>query len=326
MRTREPWIDVLKGLGIVAVVVGHVTFNHALVTQIFMFHMPLFFALGGWLHDSARPQHAFALAKARSLLVPYACFLLVLWPLELLFAVPLDAVGGRWSWALLGEPMLFGGRMLSGFAGVFWFVTCYFLTQQLVHCMLRRLTPRACAAVAATMLALAYLVASAWPQWTLPWSAEVVLFGAPVYLIGHAARGLPLERWTAPLLLAVAGALLLNVVGAGNTLDLKAGHYGLPLVTLASALAVTALLAVLARRIHASLAGRALAALGAASMTIMFLHQFVQLMVAKQFGVMQASVRIVAALAVCLLAHQVIKASPLAARLLLGRVPVPAAP
>lgn len=326
MRTREPWIDVLKGMGIVAVVVGHVTFNRALVTQIFMFHMPLFFALGGWLHDAARPQRDYAVAKARSLLVPYACFLVLLWPLELLFAVPRDAVGGRWTWALLGEPMLWGGRMLTGFAGVFWFVTCYFLTQQLAHCMLRRLSPRARAGVAAAMLALAYALARAWPRWTLPWSAEVVLFGAPVYLIGHAARRVRLERWTAPLLLVVASALLLNVVGAGNTLDLKAGDYGLPVVTLASALAVTALLAVLARRIHASLAGRALAALGAASMTIMFLHQFVQLMVAKQFGVMQAPARIVAALAVCLLAHQLLKASPLSARLLLGRRPVPVAP
>lgn len=326
MRNREPWIDVVKGLGIVAVVVGHVTFNHALVTQIFMFHMPLFFALGGYLHDAARPQRAYALAKARSLLVPYACFLLVLWPLELLFAVPAGAAGGRWTWALLGAPMLFGGRLLTGFAGVFWFVTCYFLTQQLAHCMLRRLSPRACAGVAAAMLALAYALAGAWPHWSLPWSAEVVLFAAPVYLLGHAARGLPLERWTAPLLLLVAGALLLNVLGAGNTLDLKAGDDGLPLITLASALAVTALLAVLARRIHASLAGRALAALGAASMTIMFLHQFVQLMVAKQLGVMQAPARIVAALAVCYGAHQLLKASPWSARLLLGRQPVQVAP
>jgi fucose 4-O-acetylase-like acetyltransferase len=307
-------------------VLGHVTFNHALVTQIFMFHMPLFFALGGALHDAARPQRAYALAKVRSLLVPYACFLVVLWPLELLFAVPADAAGGRWTWALLGEPMLFGGRMLTGFAGVFWFVTCYFLTQQLVHCMLRRLSPRACASAAAAMLALAYASSRAWPQWSLPWSAEVVLFGAPVYLIGHAACRLPLERWTAPLLLLVAGALLLNVVGAGNTLDLKAANYGLPIITLASALAMTALLAVLARRIHATLPGRALAALGAASMTIMFLHQFVQLMVAKQLGVMQAPARMVAALAVCFLVHQLFKASPLSARLLLGRRPVQVAP
>lgn len=323
MRTREPWIDVLKGIGIVAVVVGHITFRRSLVTQLYMFHMPLFFLIGGALHDASVPQRAFVAAKVRSLLVPYACFLAVLWPLELLYAVPAGVAGGRWSWPLLGAPMLLGGRLLTGFAGVFWFVTCYFLTQQLAHAMLRQLAPRACVLAAAGLLALAYALALAWPHWSLPWSAEALLFCAPVYLIGYAARGCDLARRTPVWLLLAACALLLNVVGAGNTLDIKAGDYGLPLVTLASALAVAALLAVLARQWHANLAGRALAALGGASMTIMFLHQFVQLMVAKQFGVIQAPARIVAALAVCYLAHRLLTASPLAARLLLGRRPAP---
>lgn len=325
MRTREPWIDVVKGIGIVAVVVAHITFRRSLVTQLYMFHMPLFFLLGGALHDTSVPQRAFLAAKARSLLVPYACFLAVLWPLELLYAVPADAAGGRWTWALLGAPMLYGGRLLTGFAGVFWFVSCYFLTQQLAHAMLRHLARRACALAAAALLALAYALAWAWPHWSLPWSAEAVLFCAPIYLIGYAARGYALARWTPACLLVAACALLLNVVGAGNTLDIKAGDYGLPLVTLASALAVAALLAVLARALQANVAGRVLAALGGASMTIMFLHQFVQLIVAKQFGVLQAPARIAAALVVCYLAHQLLTASPLAARLLLGRRRAPLA-
>lgn len=314
---RQPWIDVLKGIGIVAVVVGHVTYNRALVAQIFVFHMPLFFLIGGALHDPAAPQRAFLAAKARSLLVPYACFLLILWPLELLLAVPADAVGGRWTWPLLGEPLLLGGRLLTGFAGVFWFVTCYFLTQQLVHFLLRRCPLPLCAALACLMLALAWLL----PDVALPWGAQVLLVSVPLYLIGHAARDLDLSSWTPLWLVLTLAALLLNVAGAANTFDLKAGNYGLPVVTLASALAVVALLAVLARRIHASLAGRLLAALGGASITIMFLHQFVQLTMAKTLGVTQAAPRIGAALVLCYLAHRLLSASPLAARLFLGRRP-----
>jgi fucose 4-O-acetylase-like acetyltransferase len=313
---RQPWIDVLKGIGILAVVVGHITYNRALVAQIFMFHMPLFFLVGGWLHDAATPQRAYLKAKARSLLVPYACFLVILWPLELMLAVP---AGARWNWPLLFEPMLFGGQLLTGFASVFWFVTCYFLTQQLVHFLLRRVSLAACGAVCALMLAAAYLLAAQWPHWSLPWDAHVVLFSAPLYLVGYAVRDAELARWTPLWLLLTAAALLLNAAGAGNTFDLKSGAYGLPVVTLASALAAVALLAVLARRIHASLAGRALAALGAASMTIMFLHQFVQLLMAKKLGVTQAPARIVGALLLCYLAHLLLGASPLSARLFLGR-------
>ncbi len=312
----------LKGIGIVAVVIGHVTYNRALVAQIFMFHMPLFFLVGGWLHDAATPQRAYLKAKARSLLVPYACFLVILWPLELLLAVPDQAAGGRWTWPLLVEPMLFGGRLLTGFAGVLWFVTCYFLTQQLVHFLLRRCRPPVCAALAGAMLAAAWLA----PGWSLPWGAQAVLFSAPLYLIGYAARGIDLSRWTPMWLMLTLAALLLNVAGAANSFDLKSGNYGLPVVTLASALAAVALLAVLARRIHASMAGRVLAALGGASMTIMFLHQLVQLTMAKKLGVTQAAPRIAAALLLGYLAHLLLAASPLAARLFLGRRPDRVAP
>lgn len=323
MNQRQAWIDVLKGIGILAVVVGHITYNRALVVQIFMFHMPLFFLVGGWLHDPATPQRAYLNAKARSLLLPYACFLLILWPLELMLAAPSDA---GWSWALLTLPMLFGGQLLTGVASVFWFVTCYFLTQQLVHFMLRRYALPACAAAGALMLAGAYLAAWLWPHWSLPWAAQAVLFTAPLYLIGYAAREVELARWTPLWMLLTAGALLLNLAGAGNTLDLKYGDYGLPVVTLASAVAAVALLAVLARRIHASMAGRLLAALGGASMTIMFLHQFVQLAMAKQFGVTKAPPRIVGALLLCYLVHLLLVASPLGASLFLGRRPAPSAP
>jgi fucose 4-O-acetylase-like acetyltransferase len=322
LTKRQPWIDVLKGIGIVAVVVGHITFNRALVAQIFMFHMPLFFLVGGWLHDPAAPQRAYLAAKVRSLLVPYACFLVILWPLELLMAVPDQAAGGRWTWPLLIEPMLFGGRLLTGFAGVFWFVTCYFLTQQLAHFLLRRYRLPVCAALACALLAAAWLS----PNWPLPWGAQVVLLSAPLYLIGYAARDVDLSSWTPLWLLLTLGALLLNVAGAANTFDLKSGSYGLPVVTLASALAAVALLAVLARRIHAGMAGRVLAALGGASMTIMFLHQLVQLTMAKKLGVMQAAPRIVCALLLCYLVHLLLTASPLAARLFLGRLPRREAP
>ncbi|UUZ49868.1 hypothetical protein LP420_06920 [Massilia sp. B-10] len=43
MTQRQTWLDVLKGIGILTVVVGHISFNRNLVGLIQMFHMPLFF-------------------------------------------------------------------------------------------------------------------------------------------------------------------------------------------------------------------------------------------------------------------------------------------
>lgn len=313
--SRQTWIDVLKGMGILAVVVGHITFNKTLVALIFMFHMPLFFLAGGWLHDPAVAPRAYLRSKARSLLLPYACYLVILWPLELAMSVP----EGQWSWQQLAVPMLFGGRMLTGAAGVLWFVTCYFLTQQLAHALLRRFTLAQCGVIACALLAVAYGAAYLFPGWSLPWAADVLLFALPLYLAGYAARGVALPRWSVLWLLLAAGAVALNLAGVANTLDMRAGQYGVPLLTLASAVAVVALLAVAAQWIAATAAARVFTALGAASMTIMFLHQLVQLAIAKQLGIMQAGPRIAGALAVCYLAHRLLNAWPGAARLFLGR-------
>lgn len=39
---RESWIDVLKGIGIILVVIGHTSMENPLVKWIYVFHMPLF--------------------------------------------------------------------------------------------------------------------------------------------------------------------------------------------------------------------------------------------------------------------------------------------
>ena len=42
---RESWIDVLKGIGIILVVIGHTSMENPLVKWIYVFHMPLFFCI-----------------------------------------------------------------------------------------------------------------------------------------------------------------------------------------------------------------------------------------------------------------------------------------
>lgn len=68
---RIQHIDILKGIGIFLVVLGHVTTNNDLHKFIYAFHMPLFFIISGlFLHD----QTNFIKSKAKSLLIPYISF------------------------------------------------------------------------------------------------------------------------------------------------------------------------------------------------------------------------------------------------------------
>ena len=72
-RRRDNAIDIIKGVGILAVVIGHSGCPATLRTVIYMVHMPLFFLASGYLlqeerlHDTGR----FVRGKIKSLYVPF---------------------------------------------------------------------------------------------------------------------------------------------------------------------------------------------------------------------------------------------------------------
>lgn len=68
---RIEYIDILKGIGIILVVLGHVTQNKPLFQFIYAFHMPLFFFVAGLF---LRNKFGFIKSHARSLMIPYFSF------------------------------------------------------------------------------------------------------------------------------------------------------------------------------------------------------------------------------------------------------------
>lgn len=49
MKTRIQWIDIAKGITIIAMIIGHsVPYGSSIRNLIFSFHMPLFFILTGY--------------------------------------------------------------------------------------------------------------------------------------------------------------------------------------------------------------------------------------------------------------------------------------
>lgn len=48
-QTNHEWIDNVKGIGILLVIAGHIL-SGAISDIIFIFHMPLFFFLGGFYY------------------------------------------------------------------------------------------------------------------------------------------------------------------------------------------------------------------------------------------------------------------------------------
>lgn len=51
---REKYIDYAKGIGIILVILGHVSVPNPIITYIFSFHMPLFIFLSGMVFRQDR--------------------------------------------------------------------------------------------------------------------------------------------------------------------------------------------------------------------------------------------------------------------------------
>lgn len=290
---RLQWVDALKGIGILAVVAGHI-YPDQISRFLYLFHMPLFFVIGGYLLRPRADLWQFARQKARHLLLPYVCFLAIIYPHQVYLQLTDKSPHTLRLWLHLLVAPLVGGRMLAGPATVFWFVTCFFATQQLVSLLLVRLGPRQVLAVMCAFLALAYVNSLLLPRVWLPWDINVALAAAPLFYAGYLARSRSyrLPTWIVPLLAVFS--VVLYYTDYLNVPNMKESDYGTPVLALVFSVAWIALLAALARRMAPiPVLGAGLAALGTASMVIMYVHQSLQVLLQSALGVENPTLRFV---------------------------------
>lgn len=78
-KDRIWYIDEIKGIGILLVVLGHMGVSHEWCTFITTFHIPLFFFIGGYLFniDHYRSTGIFLIRKTKRIIVPYLLFSLI---------------------------------------------------------------------------------------------------------------------------------------------------------------------------------------------------------------------------------------------------------
>lgn len=81
-KRRVDYLDMVKGIGIILVVVGHCGYlAPRALTVIYSFHMPLFFVVSGMIscyrRDELQPAKQFVVKKMKSLMIPYVIFSLI---------------------------------------------------------------------------------------------------------------------------------------------------------------------------------------------------------------------------------------------------------
>ncbi|WP_155890937.1 acyltransferase family protein [Ectobacillus panaciterrae] len=199
-KKREVWLDAAKGLCMILVVAGHAYKQKDYITYIYWFHMPFFFLLSGYV---SKPVHqwpqlrGFIRKRAKQLLVPYFIYLgsftLLRYAWEFINGNTVPSWYGKDLWNLM-----IGGRFITGYYGVFWFITCLFLTQIVFAVILLLFKARwgQFAAIGFLYMAAhaeAYYVSllkGSNPSLNLvaPWNIDVVFIAVFYYSIGYFAK------------------------------------------------------------------------------------------------------------------------------------------
>lgn len=134
-KTRETWVDIAKGIGIILVIMGHANCPNLPHGIIYSFHMPLFFFLSG-LFISRQCENNFRIylkKNFKSLLLPYFYFNIIsiafYYTMSIMFHKEL--LIGNVQDNLIG--IFVGMRFGSPYHHVLWFLPCLFFAKMLAY-------------------------------------------------------------------------------------------------------------------------------------------------------------------------------------------------
>lgn len=207
--TRRAWVDTLRGLGVILVIMGHMYWTNAnVLVYIYSFHIPLFFFISGLVlkHDDLEAYRPFLLARVRSRFVPYLFFYIISYCIEVLIAIAgsgasIDAImrsdESRLSILNAIGGMFYGnGRWFFNINNVaLWFLPSLIVVEQVFYLLSRwsRGDKRSLAAAVFIAMLVGFVAGSRLPL--LPWSADASCVAVVFYACGHALGMNRVSEW-----------------------------------------------------------------------------------------------------------------------------------
>lgn len=124
---RNENLDLLRGTGILLMIIGHSQLPHEIQRFIFSFHMPLFFLISGYLYKDKKLKDLLT-KNSKKILFPYLITGLIIWGLK--------AVNGNylWGYSLLlanGSRPVF--NLTDYYVGPLWFLISFFISIIFFH-------------------------------------------------------------------------------------------------------------------------------------------------------------------------------------------------
>lgn len=259
--------DILKGLLIVLVVIGHaISTDTPLHHTIFWFHMPAFFMISGYFTSEPRSMKDLLTKKTIRLVLPYLFWSILLfvlyWPENPLKNIVRILFGGGNNTTIYSYP--------------FWFVNALFIASIIFSAMLsikHKYTDYILLCVGIVCYFLIHTDLLPFP-FSTPWAIDVAIGVLPYMLIGYYFKSYKYSIWHLILILVpIMFFIWQKLIGFTFTINMKVMLYNDVLLDLIVPCTFAFASYLLSRAIaKMKYVGTAIAKMGEASMTIMFTH------------------------------------------------------
>lgn len=320
INERELWIDVLKGIAILLVVVGH-NCEGKLNSFIFSFHMPLFFLISGYLFSSKLPKKYFIKSFER-LLIPYFSFLIILTIPFIIINIHKE-VSIKENITLIISNLLGGGN-LTGALGPLWFITVLFVANNVFNFIiyLKKIPVFFIFIPLLTIVGFLLIYYNNYLPWNLSVVPIAVLYLGVGYLLKHIYT---YNKYFSPKYkffncIAIITLLIVYLFSNNLRMDLKYAQYGIPIlsfvVSIISSIAISYFAFIISRNKKFSIY---FSSLGIMSMFIMYVHQPIKFLILQQFNLHDKYLLVIFfALIFSYVGYILCKKSTLLTRVLLG--------
>lgn len=277
---RLKYIDVAKGIGIVLVVIGHISKNRVVTGIIYQFHMPLFFFISGYLFTIKENEKKYFYSKLKRLGIPYLSFLFIISILQFYNSFfSNETVLSFKNLMLFISRAVLGGRWLPGSATILWFISVLFIVTVLMNYLLLRISSRRIKILMLVFLVLGYINSFYFQNLFVPLNANVVLAACPLFYFGYLFKNYTINRFIYPSLLLILIAVFLVYENKLPRIDYNNAMYGTVLFSLMISLSFIVFVLKIAELLCSNFnkITNIFVALGQASLVIMFFHQTIQI-------------------------------------------------
>ncbi len=310
------WVDLIKGVGIILIVAGHVL-SGPIRDFLYMFHVPLFFFLSGYLYKTSTTFRNVFSKKFISLIVPYTFYFILLSSSLLIIEIVKDrdikVINNIFT------KVFYGGIDLTGWFSVFWFVTSLFFTL-LIGSLLVKIRVVYTLIIALVFLILAYTQAFYAPNLPFIFALNTVLYCFPIFYAGHIYSKYNMSISFKKLSgLTMLSLILYLAYPELFYTDIKESKYGLPILTFVMSMVFVLFIFEFFKKYSDLIKLKILSHIGVASMTIMYLHQAVQITLRHQIGITNELLVILLSISFCMMCQFIFNQNKVTRKIFLGQ-------